>query len=212
MGPCIHAREEAMPPLLRFSLPALAVIGLALFGVHQLRSGGVDEELTLATGTVLKQRAAVADFELVDQTGRPFTRNDLKNRWSLLFAGFTHCPDICPTTLALLARLEHRLQEAGAPLQVVFLSVDPERDTPDQMAEYLGYFSPSLRGATGDAAQIRALSDSLGLAYVRVPESRGHYSVDHSSALVLIDPDARMAGHFRPPLDLDGLTRDLARL
>ncbi len=201
-----------MPRMLRFILTALGMAGLGAFGIVQVWPGSNGDELALDSGTVLTKRTSVADFNLVDQSGQPFTRKDLENRWSLLFAGFTHCPDICPTTLAMMARLEQRLHEAGKPVQVVFLSVDPERDTPEQMAEYLGYFSPRLRGATGDTADIKAFSESLGLAYVRVPGSRGHYSVDHASALVLIDPEARMAGHFRPPLDLDALTRDLGRL
>ncbi|MCC5887763.1 MAG: SCO family protein [Gammaproteobacteria bacterium] len=201
-----------MPRMLQLTVSVLVIIAAGVFGYLQLRPDSQNDALTLASGTVLAQRTSVAEFNLVDQAGQPFTRRELEDRWSLLFSGFTHCPDICPTTLALMARLEQRLQEAGTPLQLVFLSVDPQRDTPEQMAEYLGYFSPGLRGATGNSEDIRALSESLGLAYVRVPGGGRHYNVDHASALVLIDPEARLAGYFRPPLDLDALARDLQQL
>lgn len=168
--------------------------------------------LQLQAGTVLEKRRPVAEFELVDHRARPFTRDNLEGDWSLVFAGFTDCPDVCPATMTQLDSLDARLREAGAGVKVVFLSVDYERDTPERLAEYLAYFNSRFVGATGSRAEIDRFGESLGLAYVKIPGAGGRYTVDHSSALVLVDPSARVAGYFRPPLDIDSIAADLASL
>ncbi len=127
-----------------------------------------------------------------------------------MFTGFTHCPDICPTTLALFAALRGRLP--GDEIQFVFVSVDPERDTPERIADYLAHFDARLVGATGTRMEIERFTKSLGLAQVRNPGVGGDYTVDHSAALVLIDPKARVAGYFQPPHDAEALAADLAPL
>ncbi len=192
---------------------AIAVLLLlAAAGLLRLASDTESGAPTLTAGTALAEPIPLAEFQLEDQAGHAFGRRDLEGEWSLLFAGFTHCPDACPATLALLARLQARLHADGHPLRVVFLSVDPERDTPEQLARYAGYFGERILAATGERNEIDALAKSLGLAYVRVPGSGEHYSYDHSTAVVLIDPAARLAGYFRPPLDLDAIEHDLRRL
>ena len=153
-----------------------------------------NEPVSLRSGTALLDPRPIGEFSLVDQDGRPFGRAALENRWSLVFTGFTNCPDLCPTTLALLASLRSRLPGNG--LQVVFVSVDPERDTPERIAAYLAHFDPGLIGATGTRAEIERFTNALGLAQVRNPGIGGEYTVDHSAALVLIDPKARVAGYF----------------
>lgn len=124
--------------------------------------------------------------------------------------GFTHCPDVCPTTLALLAGIDARLQAKGEALQTVFLSADPERDTPQVLSAYLANFGAHFIGVTGDEAEIDKLCASLRLAYVKNPGIDGQYTVDHSAALVLIDPQARAAAYFLPPHDADRLVADLS--
>ena len=166
----------------------------------------------LRSGTALPQPRPIGEFELVDQHGRALNRSNFEGHWSLLFAGFTNCPDVCPTTLATLATLKSRLRERKSELQVVFLSVDPERDTPTQLAQYVAHFDSSMIGATGAKEQIDRLCADLGLVYLRNPGAAGAYTVDHSAALVLIDPQARVAAYFRPPHDLDGLEADFAAL
>lgn len=166
--------------------------------------------VALKAGTALDRPRAIADFRLQDQQARDFTRASLRGRWSLLFTGFTHCPDICPTTLALLAELRARVPGDG--LQFVFVSVDPERDTPAVLAAYIAHFRAPLQGVTGSRAGIEAFTAGLGLAQVRNPGVGGDYTVDHSAALVLIDPRARVAGYFTPPHDIGLLAADLAAL
>lgn len=166
----------------------------------------------LASGTALESPRAIAAFRLSDQQGREFTTAGLRGRWSLVFAGFTHCPDACPTTLALLDSLDARLRAGGGSVQIVFLSVDPARDTPQRLAEYVGHFNPEFVALTGATAHIDALCRDLGIAYVQNPGVGGDYTVDHSAALVLIDPQARVAAYFRPPHDIGLLADDLAAL
>lgn len=169
-----------------------------------------EEPLALDAGTVLPEPHPVAAFELVDHQGRVFDRRALAGRWSLVFAGFTHCPDICPTTLATMAELDRRLGDKAP--RLLFVSVDPERDSPARMAAYLRHFGPDLVGATGSPAAIGSFTRDLGLAQVKVPGAGGEYTVDHSAALVLLDPRVRVAGYFAPPHDVERLAADLAAL
>jgi protein SCO1/2 len=183
---------------------AVAVgVGLAL---HE-RSA---EPVTLRAGTALPEPRPLAEFEFFDQGRRPFTRANFEGRWSLVFTGFTHCPDVCPTTLAMMGDLERRL--AREDLQFVFVSVDPERDTPEAIASYLAHFDPKLVGATGTRAQMERFTAGLGLAQVKNPGVGDEYTVDHSTAFVLIDPEARLAGYFQAPHDRAALAADLERL
>lgn len=164
----------------------------------------------LRAGTALAAPRPIGEFSLIDQTGEALGPARLEGRWSLVFTGFTHCPDVCPTTIALIAALRARL--AREDLQFLFVSVDPDRDTPAQIGAYLTHFGPGLLGATGSVAQIERFTGALGLAQVRNPGVGGDYTFDHSAALVLIDPRARVAGYFTPPLDVDAIAGDLAGL
>lgn len=166
--------------------------------------------IELRAGTALPEPRSIAEFQLVDQHGRAFDSRAFEGRWTLLFSGFTHCPDICPTTLAMMADLDARLGDAAP--RLVFLSVDPERDTPERLAAYLAHFGPNFTGATGSRAQVEAVTRELGLAQVRNSGVSGEYTVDHSTALVLLDPKARLVGYFQPPHDPAALAADLAAL
>ncbi len=145
---------------------------------------------------------ALNAFSVVDQDGQPFTHENLRGRWSLLFFGFTHCPDICPVTLSMLAQAKSGLATAAreTPLQVIFVSVDPERDVPAQLAEYVRYFDPDFLGLGGTLDQIRALTSQLGVAFFHGEVTpAGDYSVDHSAAIFVIDPQTRMVGVISAP-------------
>ena len=191
---------------------AIIVLGLAVVAVNRaLRNQEMPAALT-AAGIVLPEARLLPAFDLVDHNSGAFTRSSLEGTWTVLFAGFTHCPDICPTTLATLAAVDARLPAGHADINVVLLSLDPARDTPETLAAYVRHFNPAFIGATGETEQIDLLMDGLGLAYIRVPTGGDGYTVDHSAALVLIDPRARVTAYFKPPLDAEKIAADLARL
>lgn len=134
-------------------------------------------------------------------------------RWQLIFFGYTYCPDICPTTLAELRRVYSALPQAIRDrLQVWMISVDPERDTPEQLRAYLDFFDPSFQGLTGELADIQSLSQALGIPFIPGDSSKPGYTVDHGANLALIGPDGRQSGFIRAPLQVDALIGQLPLL
>lgn len=186
---------------------ALAAVAGAWFARTTLERARVPE---LQYGTRLPEARAVPHFVLTDQTGAPFDDTQLRGQWNLVFFGFTHCPDVCPTTLALLADVRKRLG-AGAP-RVVFVSVDPERDTPEVVAPYVKAFDPTMVGLTGSVPAIDEFAAALGIAHRKVVMSADQYMVDHTAAVLVIDPAGRKAALFSPPFDAAQITSDLRRL
>ncbi len=188
---------------------AVAAAGLGAFAAYRLQA---PRDLPQpASGTRLSAPRALPAFTLVDQDGKDFTNTGLQGHWTLLFSGFTHCPDICPTTLALMKQLRQHPALGGRPLEYLFLSVDPERDTPAVLKTYMDYFGGHIRGVSGSRAQLDAVCAGLGLVYMKNPGANAtDYTVDHSAALVLLDDRGRVAGYFQPPHKLDTLAADLA--
>ncbi len=165
----------------------------------------------LSTATLLDAPRPLSALMLIGHDGQPFDASRLRGHWTLMFFGFTHCPDICPTTLAVLAEARRALSDlppASQP-QVVLVSVDPGRDTPEQLARYVVHFDPSFLGATGTPDAIDALTRELGVAYmIGAPDADGSYSVDHSAAVFLIDPDAAWVAVFGTPHAAAAIARD----
>ncbi|QJR80854.1 SCO family protein [Alteromonas pelagimontana] len=146
----------------------------------------------------------LSDFTLTDHKGQPFTSANLKGKWTLAFMGYTYCPDICPTTLANLNQIYPELAaiKSDSPVQVLFISVDPKRDSSERLGEYIGFFSPDFIAATGNHDQLFPLVRSMGMMYA-IAESteNSDYLVDHSASIVLIDPTAKVIGRFKPVLE-----------
>lgn len=172
-----------------------------------------------ATEALLKlpKPRVIADFALIDHEGEPFSLGDLQGRWSLLFFGFTHCPDVCPGALYDLDQLEQKLDRSERDLptrQVVFFSVDPERDSPEQLKKYTTYFNPDFKGVTGDHAQLLPLTRQLGIAYRVDDHEAGQlaYQVDHSASILLMNPEGRLHGVFPAPQNVDAMYRDLLKV
>lgn len=153
-------------------------------------------------------------FELVRADGTPFTNADLAGRWTLAFFGFTHCPDICPDTLARMQQVRERLaaRNAADAVSMVFVSVDPERDSGEILRRYVEFFDPAIVAVTGEPSKLDVLTNALGIVHRKVELDGGGYTIDHSSQLVLLDPEGRQAGIFRPPFDPVALAADLALL
>jgi protein SCO1/2 len=145
----------------------------------------------------------IGDFALVDHHGQPFNPARLEGRWSLIFFGFTYCPDICPTTLTFLNDFVANLEGTEAEdTQVVMVTVDPARDTPAQLASYVPYFNPDFTGVTGEFMDIYRFATALNTPFRKVMGEGDNYQVDHSANVVLINPRGDYHGFFKAPLDL----------
>lgn len=190
----------------------IALVAAALAGLAVSVAVRGPDRVALDGGVLLTQPRLLPPFSLVDHEGQPFGPERLQGRWTVVFSGFTHCPDLCPNTLALLAQAERRLGDAAGRMQVLFVSVDPQRDTPEVLAGYVRYFSPGFVGVTGSAAQLDALMQALGLGYALGDTSQPGYSVDHSASLVLIDPQGRVAGYLTEARQVETLVADLRRV
>ena len=172
----------------------------------------------LATVRLFPQPRDLPPFALQQSDGTQLVPGELHGHWTLVFLGFTHCPDICPTTLADLSRAQkawEALPETRRP-RVLFVSVDPERDSPDRIGEYAAFFHRDTLAATADVPALEAFARSLSLVFMKAPPAEGapadQYSVDHSAALALIDPEGRMAGVLQPPYDPAEVAADLVAL
>lgn len=169
----------------------------------------------LEHATAYGEPRALPAFSLVDQSAAPFGPERLRGHWTFLFFGFVNCPDVCPTTLATLAGVRATLDDlppAERPT-VVLVSVDPGRDTPPVLAQYVSHFDPSFVGATGRPEALETLTRALGVAVATGPAGAdGSYSVDHTAAIFLVDPEGRVAALFNTPHDAAVIARDYRRL
>lgn len=191
----MHTRK----PLLYIAAAAVAIIiGLGI-GYWTFRRPPTLNASTL----LLHPPKSLPAFSLVTDRQSPFTVNSLRGRWSLLYFGYTHCPDVCPTTLADLSKMQALLTDlppAGQP-QVYFISVDPKRDAPVLLARYVSYFNANFIGVTGAVEQLQLLAKPLGVAFSYEPQNQsGNYSVDHSAVVFLINPQGQEQAIFTPPM------------
>lgn len=162
---------------------------------------------------LLPQARTLPAAGLRSSAGQAFTPAFFQGKWTLVLFGYTFCPDICPTALSELRRIRAALPEdIRARLQVTMVSVDPDRDSPERLRQYLNYFDPSFTGMTGELAQVQKASAAMGLPFVPGDTRREHYTVDHSGNLGLIDPQGRQVGFVRGPLREQALQRLLPAL
>ena len=168
--------------------------------------------------TLFEPARELPAYSLRQSDGTPLVPGELKGHWTLVFLGFTHCPDVCPTTLAQLAQAQKQwagLPEATRP-RVLFISVDPERDTPDRIGEYAHAFHRDTLAATADVPALEQFARSLSMVFAKVPAEDGapvdQYTMDHSAALAVLDPQGRMSGVIQPPFEPKAIAADLAAL
>lgn len=157
----------------------------------------------------------VQAFELIDHHGTAFRNSELEGHWSFIFFGYTHCPDVCPTTLSVLNSVAGRLEEISEPARFIFVSIDPERDTPERLGQYVSYFNGEFIGVTGTPDEISKLTRQLGVMYMKVagedsPEAG--YLLDHTASVLLFDPDGRFHAVFSPPLKVADIVDDFTAL
>ncbi|HEX6833303.1 MAG TPA: SCO family protein [Rudaea sp.] len=168
----------------------------------------------LTAAVLYPQPRPVPEFHLAQANGQPLTPADWRGHWTLAYFGYASCPDVCPTTLAAFKNVWAQLEKRGslAAYRFDFISVDPARDTPETLAKYVAFFRPDFIAATGTDAELTPLTRALGLLYTRSSTGNGDEQVDHSASVVIIDPQGRMAGIFRPPFAPDAIAADLAAL
>ena len=179
----------------------------AMLGGLWLANTNEPKELTppAIQGAIYPAAKAIKPFSLVNHLGQEFTERNFKNHWSLIFVGYTQCPDVCPTTLGLMAEVYNEMSRQNiTPPEIIFLSIDPERDTVELMKQYVEYFNPDFIGVTGDKAQIDKLSQNLNAVYRKAPGLNGKitendYLMDHSSALMLVNPDGKLQSILTAP-------------
>lgn len=165
------------------------------------------------SATVLEAGPPLAPFALTDQFGRPFTAANLAGHWTFFYFGYTSCPDVCPTTLKVLGQMLKRLPpERAAAAQIVFVSVDPKRDTPDKLGKYVDYFGRGFLGVTGDDAALQALTKPLGIHYGRHEADGPTYLVDHSSNVLAVGPEGSLRMLFSPPFDSATMAANFLRV
>ena len=189
---------------------AAVALAAAVAGVYVARLVSQPAVPSLESGTSLPRPKVLSDFSLVDTQGAATTQASLRNHPTLVFFGFTHCPDVCPTTLAVLASVQKSVGVPG--LKVALISVDPERDTPEQLGKYVSSFGGDLIGLTGTPSEIVKATKSFGVAAQRVDLPGGSYTMDHSATVFALDKAARIVAVFTPPFNAAALTRDVARL
>lgn len=199
-------------------LPIIIVALLALvFGLQvQHKNANTPEELPdFERVILLPTPRALSAFSLLDENGDEFNNESVKDQWNLLFFGFTHCPDICPTTMLALKNVRQRLEAQGKwpDLRVVMVSVDPDRDAPERLKPYVNYFHPEFKGVTGDESAITAFAKELGILFIKnEADADGYYDVDHGVSMILINPQGNYAGVITAPHVESTLETDLALL
>ena len=192
---------------IKLTVLALAVfIAIILAGfIHRIQMPRIltTEEMKINGLYLLKTPRNFGEINLVDHHGAAFTNARLQGKWTLVFFGFTYCPDVCPTTMSFLNGLMGQLEatEAGD-TQVVMVTVDPARDTVEQLAGYVPYFNPAFIGVTGEFLDIHRFATALNTPFRKVVGEGDNYQVDHSANVVLINPRGDYHGFFKAPLDM----------
>ncbi len=190
-----------------------SLLGLACIAIAAVLAGALlgrtlrNTSVPLQSGTWLPERRALPPFHLQQADGGEFSLAQLQGHPTLLFFGFTHCPDVCPTTLAMLAQVQRSAPLPAA--RVVFVTIDPDRDSAADLQVYLGAFDHDFIGVRGDSAALAPLLKALSAIAVRVDLPGGEYTMDHSATLYLLDTRARLAAVFSPPFAADRLAADL---
>jgi protein SCO1/2 len=179
--------------------PSRVVLLLAAFVAGLgLTLGAIFVATGLAPGPVARAAAIGGPFRLVDQNGKPFTDKDMQGKPYLVFFGYTHCPDVCPTTLFEMSQLFRKLGPQADRVGALFITVDPERDTAAVLKEYMASFDPHLRGLSGDRNAVEAAMKDYRVYAKKVPLEGGNYEMDHTAIVYLMDKD----GHFVAPFDM----------
>lgn len=188
-----HTRRRPNGPMLALALVAIAAVGI--LAIRQYT--GLSESIAAETGAGENKLNIGGPFTLVDQDGQTVTEANYSGRWLLVYFGYTYCPDVCPTSLTRNVDAIELLGDKGDLVTPVLISIDPQRDTPDKLKQYVGLFHPRMVGLTGTPEQIAAVAKEYRVFYMRSPgDTPDSYVVDHSSLTYLVGPDGKVAQFF----------------
>ncbi|MFK8068773.1 MAG: SCO family protein [Gammaproteobacteria bacterium] len=200
--------------LIPILIAAVALIGGIMFSFNINKSESIEKTPVNISGLLWPNPKQISVFSLIDQNAELFNLDNLQGKWSMMFFGYTHCPDVCPTTMTLLNSVvtelsaDEKINEETIP-HVIFVTVDPERDTQQHLSEYIAYFNNDFSGLTGSEEELSVLMKQLGILHMKVEDKNSteneNYLMDHSSAILLLDPKARLVGIFSTPHDKEDI-------
>jgi protein SCO1 len=197
------------PP--RFALLAIVFAGVLVIAAGVLLALALRETPRGAAGTALAS-AIGGQFQLIDQNGKPFSDANLKGKWHLVFFGYTHCPDACPTALNEMSLALDRLGIKRDEVGVVFITVDPERDTPDVLKAYVQSFDAPVVALTGSPEAVAQAAKAYRVFYAKHPRADGDYDMDHSAVIYVMNPEGRFTATFTPDSSADAIVQRLQKL
>lgn len=197
------------PRLIALAAAAFAFGTLVALTTLQLSGGGAGPTMTQVSGKPL----IGGPFRLIDHTGKPVTEKDFLGRYTLVFFGYTYCPDVCPAELQVMTAAMEQLGEKSEKVTPVFITIDPKRDTVEQMASYVSHFHKRLVGLTGSHEEVRAAAKAYRVYYARAKDdgSSADYLMDHSSVVYLMGPDGEYATHFSYGTPPDKMAEGIAK-
>lgn len=205
-----HPRKQFFPMIIAFAVIALMFGMWTRYNTHRGNSAP-----TLESGTILPIPQDISPFQLTGIDSKTFTNEKLRGKWSMIFFGFTNCPQLCPTTLSTLNKMYRQLQHEKVMSlpQIVFISVDPERDTPQTVQKYVTSFNHQFIGATGKKTALTKLTKEMSVMYMKVqkPNSKDKtdYLIDHSGTILLTNPQGKLFAVFSTPHDAKKLSHDV---
>jgi len=203
----------------KFALPLVALLAAALGISYSLNHRSSAPSLSQGqsqieiSGFIFPEALPLAGVELIDHNNKPFTEANFKDKWTLVYVGYTFCPDACPIALTTLSQVWSEIEHLQSKTAVTLVSIDPTRDTPEHLKNYIKYFNESFTAATGEPAALKSFADQVKAHYL-VPEDKSdpNYLVDHSSTIILIDPDASVHAVFTSPQTVENLARDYSNI
>jgi len=181
-------------------------IAIGIYTTPNFQENSADEYME---GVFWPNPKQIGQFQTIDHLGENFGVEQLKGKWSILFFGYTYCPDVCPITMSIMSDVQARLEQDGIvdDTQLLFVTVDPLRDTADRLATYINHFDNRILGLGGTKQQVDSLVSQIGVVYLHgIPNKDGYYLVDHTASLFLIDPDARLVSIFSTPHDAETIS------
>ena len=195
----------------------IVLLVVLIYGLAINAPNFIHKSIDLETGKMLTKPMELTSFNLINHQDKQFQLKDLENQWSLIFFGYTQCPDVCPSTIFKLSQTYDLLdqdQRISKLPQVIFISIDPERDNPETLSEYLAFFNPRFIGITGDQSEIKKITSTLSVYYEKIEQNKdsNSYIMNHTASIFLTNDEGKLVASFRPTATPQELTSDIKRI